>query len=191
MRTGASLLAIVLILTGAPVAAQQIEIAASVPVRSPTGAGVRNLTFGVLTPISGTTQNVSVVAAVAPVSGTVQSGEFRYDVAGLRGVTFTVGVPAQLTASGAAPLAVDFSGTQYGGYCVSRTAICTLTSFNPAAGSNIRVCRFVFFGSCNPFTPYPGGSVMRVYIGGVLSVPPTARAGVYTGTVTLTIVQVH
>jgi hypothetical protein len=86
---------------------------------------------------------------------------------------------------------VDFSGTQYGGYCVSRTAICTLTSFNPAAGSNIRVCRTVFFGSCNPITPYPGGSVMRVYIGGVLSVPPTARAGVYTGTVTLTIVQVH
>lgn len=191
MRTGASLLAIGLLLAGAPLAAQQIEIAASVPVRSPTGAGVRNLTFGVLTPISGTTQNVSVVAAVAPVSGTVQSGEFRYDVAGLRGVTFTLGVPAQLTAFGAAPLTVDFNGAQYGAYCASETATCTLTSFSPAAGSNIQVCRSTILVWCSPFTPYPGGSVLRVYIGGMLSVPPTARAGVYTGTVTLTIVQVH
>lgn len=191
MTTGASLLALGLLLTAAPLAAQQIEITATVPVRSPTGAGVRNLTFGVLTPISGTTQNVNVVAAVNPVSATVQSGEFRYDVAGLRGVTFNVGVPAQLTATGAAPLNVSFSGTQYGGYCVSATATCTLTAFDPAAGTNIRVCQSTFLMFCNPFTPYPGGSVMRVYVGGLLSVPPSARAGVYMGTVTLTIVQVH
>ena len=191
MRNRASLLALGLLLTGVPLAAQQVEIAASVPVRSPTGAGVRNLTFGVVTPIFGSTQNVNVVAAVAPMSATVQSGEFRYDVAGLRGVTFTIGVPAELTASGAAPLPVSFNGNQYGGYCVNAAATCTLTSFNPAAGANIRVCRSTFFIWCNPFTPYPGGSAMRVYVGGLLSVPPTARAGVYTGTITLTIVQVH
>jgi hypothetical protein len=191
VRTGLVSLALGLLIAGNPLAAQQVEVGANVPVRSPTGAGVRTLTFGMLTPLTGTTQTVNVVAAVAPVSGTVQSGEFRYNVAGLRGVTFTVSVPAELTASGASPLTVSFNGAQFGGYCVTSAASCTLTSFNPAAGANIRVCRVTLPSWCNPFTPYAGGNQLRVYVGGLLSVPPTARAGVYSGTVTLSIVQVH
>lgn len=191
MRTRATLLSLMLLLQAVPASAQQVDVTASVPTRSPTGSGTRNLTFGVLTPIAGTTQAINVVAAPAPVSATVQSGEFRYDVAGLRGVTFNVTVPAQLTGPGATPLNVSFDGNQYGGYCVSTTAACTLTGFNPAGGQNVRVCRNTFFIWCNPFTPYDGGSIMRVYVGGNLSVPPTARAGIYTGTLTLTIVQVH
>lgn len=184
------MLAVTLLFMSAPLPAQ-VMVAAVVPVASPTGAGTRNLTFGVLTPISGTTQNVDVVAAVAPVSATVQSGEFRYDVAGTRGLDFNVSMPAQLTMSGATPLVVSSSGAQYGGYCVTAAASCTLTAFNPASGQNVRVCRSMFLIWCNPFAGgYPGGSILRVYVGGRLTLPPTARAGVYTGTVTLTIVQV-
>lgn len=191
MTVRAMSLALAMLLVGAPLAAQQLDVAANVPVRSPTGSGIRNLTYGVLTPITGTTQSIDVPAAVAPVSGTVQSGEFRYSVAGLRGVVFNVTTPTQLTAAGATPLTVTSNGAQYGAYCVSATAACALTNFNPAAAGNITVCRTTFFGFCIPFQAYPAGTAMRVFVGGRLSVPPTARAGIYTGTVTLTIVQVY
>lgn len=181
----------VLLCAAAPVAAQHIDVTASVPVRSPTGAGTRNLTFGVLTPVTGSTQTIDVPAAVAPVSSTVQAGEFRYDVNGLRGVVYNITTPTQLTAPGADPLVVTSNGAQYGAYCITASAACSLTNFNPAAGGNITVCRTTLFGFCIPLLSWPGGTQMRVYVGGRLTVPPTARAGVYTGTVTMTIVQVY
>jgi hypothetical protein len=102
-----------LVLHGVPLAAQQqLDIAASVPVRAPTGSGTRNLTFGVVTPVAGSTQIVDVPAAAGPVSATVQSGEFLYNVTSLRGLEFTVTVPAVLSAPGLSPLPVSFSGTQ-------------------------------------------------------------------------------
>lgn len=174
-----------------PLAAQHVEVAANVPVRSPTGAGMRNLMYGVLTPVAGTTQTIDVPAAVAPVSGTVQAGEFSYDVGGLRGVVYNLTTPTQLTAAGATPLAVTSNGAQYGAYCITTTAACALTSFNPAGGGNVTVCRTTLFGFCIPWQAWSGGTQMRVYVGGRLTVPPSARAGVYTGTITLTIVQVY
>lgn len=185
-----TLLTLGLLLLPWPLAAQQVEVSASVPLRSPSGAGTRDLSFGTMTPVAGTTQVVEVLAA-APVTADVHPGEFRYDVAGLRGVTFNVAVPANLTASGAVPLPVSFNGAQYGGYCVSTNAGCALTPFDPGAGADIRVCHVTLALWCSPMAPFPAGSVMRILVGGRLSIPPSARAGEYTGTVTVTIVQVH
>ena len=183
-------LAFVLLFACTPLAAQHVDVTANVPERSPTGARTRNLRYGMLTPIAGTTQTVDVPAGVAPVSGTVQAGEFRYDVGGLRGVVYNVTTPTQLTAPDAAPLGVTSNGAQYGGYCITTTAACSLTGFNPSAG-DVTVCRTMIFGACFPWQAWPGGTQMRVYVGGRLTVPPTARAGTYTGTITLTIVQVY
>lgn len=192
MGARATLLPIALLLLAAAVEAQDVTTTASVPLASPTGSGTRNLAFGVVAPIAGTTQNVDVAAAVAPASGTVQSGEFRFDVSGARGLSFTVLVPAQLTTAGAAPLSASFNGTQYGGFCVSATAVCTLTAFNPGVAPVVLVCaQTLGSGVCHPTRTFGAGNQLRVYIGGRLQVPPTARAGVYTGTVTLTIVQVY
>lgn len=191
MRTRATLLPFALLLLCSAVHAQDVTVTASVPLASPTGSGTRNLTFGVVAPLPGTTQNIDVVAAPAPVSGTVQSGEFRFDVTGARGVSFTLLVPTQLTAPGATPLSVSFNGAQYGGYCVSTTAACTLTSFNPGLLPLVLACaQTLGSGNCHPNRSFGAGSQLRVYVGGLLAVPPSARAGVYTATVTMTIVQV-
>lgn len=181
---------LLLLCAALPAAAQQVNIAATVPVASPTGGGVRNLTFGVVTPAGGSTQIVDVPAAVAPQTALVQSGEFRFNVAGARGIDFTVTVPTELTSAGAPPLLISFNGNQYGGYCVTTAASCTLTNFNPSLGQVLRVCRTMLFGFCIPIGTWPSGNTLRVYVGGRLSVPPSARAGVYTGTVTMTIIQV-
>ena len=186
-----SFVAAVLLVLGGSASAQQVDVAATVPVRSPTGSGVRNLIFGEITPVAGATQTVDVPAAAAPSGATIQSGEFRYDLTAMRGMTFNVSMPAQLATTGATPLVLDSNGNQYGGYCVSRDATCTLTGFNPGAGQNITVCRTVVQGACHPAAPYQSGTSIRVFVGGRLTVPPTARAGTYLGTVTLTIVQVY
>lgn len=192
MRSRAARLALALIITAGPTAAQQMDIAASVPVTSPTGVGMRNLVFGAVTPMVGQVVDVDVVAAVAPVDATIQSGEFRYDVSGARGLDFIVTMPAALTNGISPPLAVASNGTQYGGYCVTPGAgSCTLTNFNPA-GAAIRVCQQTLgSGNCHPARTFPAATELGVYVGGRLSVPATARAGIYTGTITLTIVQVY
>jgi hypothetical protein len=183
---------VLLLVAGAPLAAQQVAVAASVPLRSPTGAPVRDLTFGAVTPIGGMPQTVDVAAAVAAVNGTVQSGAFRYDVATLRGLDFTLTVPSHLTAAGAEALSVSFAGTQYGGYCVTTgSSTCTLTGFDPSAAA-IRVCRkTVGSGNCHPNSTFPPDSDLTIYVGGLLTVPASARAGSYTATLTLAIVQVY
>lgn len=183
-----TLVAAILLLLGGSAFAQHVDVGASVPVRSPTGSGVRNLTFGEITPL---TQTVDVPAAAAPLSATVQSGEFRYDLTATRGIAFNVSMPTQLTAPGADPLTLTANGTQYGAYCVSNTAACSLTGFNPSVGQTITVCRTMLFGFCLPLLPYQSGTSIRVFVGGRLVVPATARAGIYTGTVTMTIVQVY
>jgi hypothetical protein len=183
---------VLLLVASAPLAAQQVDVAASVPLRSPTGTPVRDLTFGAVTPIGGMAQTVDVAAAVAAVNGSVQSGAFRYDVATLRGLDFTLTVPSHLTAAGAEALPVSFTGTQYGGYCVTTGAsTCTLTGFDPSAAT-VRVCRkTVGSGNCHPNSIFPPDSELTIYVGGLLTVPAGARAGSYTATLTLAIVQVH
>ncbi|HEX6134110.1 MAG TPA: hypothetical protein VFZ24_09105 [Longimicrobiales bacterium] len=192
MRLWAVSLAAALLVPGSPAVAQQVAVAADVPVASPVGAGTRNLAFGVVVPIMGQIVDVDVPAATAPVSGTVHAGEFRYDVTSARGLDFILTTPAALLGPGLPPLGVTFDGLQYGGYCIDAGAGCTLTVFNPAAPGNVRVCaRMLASGSCHPNRFFAPGTELGVYIGGRLSVPPTARAGIYSGVVTLTIVQVY
>jgi hypothetical protein len=186
-------LAFLLLLPGVNAMAQQVSIAASVPLASPIGAGVRNLAFGAATPIPGQTLEIDVPAAQPPISGTVHAGEFRFNVASVRGLDFALTVPSTLGAPGLTPLPVTFGGLQYGGYCVTAGgSACTLTGFDPAAASNVRVCfQIVGSGSCHPNRVFPPGSELAIYVGGRLSVPAAALPGVYSATVTLTIVQVH
>lgn len=192
MRYRTMLLAAALLITASPLAAQQVNVAASVPVRSPTGAGVRNLAFGAVTPLIGQTVDVDVVAAAPPQSGSVHAGEFRYDVTGASGLDFSLSMPATLTSGSLPPLALTSSGAQYGGWCVmSGGSSCVLTGFDPA-GTTVRVCQQTRPNlTCHPNRFFPANTELGVYVGGRLSVPSTARAGVYTGTVTLTIVQVY
>ncbi|HSK20778.1 MAG TPA: DUF4402 domain-containing protein [Longimicrobiales bacterium] len=192
MRHRTMLLAVALLVTASPLDAQQVNVAASVPVRSPTGAGVRNLTFGAITPLVGQTVDVDVVAAAAPQSGSIQAGEFRYDVAGVAGLDFSLTMPATLTSGSLPPLTLTSTGAQYGGWCVtSGGSGCVLTGFDPA-GASVRVCQQTRPNlTCHPNRFFPPATELGVYVGGRLSVPSTARAGVYTGTVTLTIVQVY
>lgn len=173
--------------------AQQVTVTAAVPLVSPAGAGVRDLAFGAATPVPGTTVEIDVPAAALPISASVHAGEFRYDVTSARGLDFSVAVPSSLAGPGSVLLPVTFAGSQYGGYCVTTAgSACTLTPFDPSAGGTVRVCYQVVGGlNCHPSRVFPPASELAVYIGGRLSVPPTALAGAYSATITLTIVQVY
>ncbi|HEX2167092.1 MAG TPA: DUF4402 domain-containing protein [Longimicrobiales bacterium] len=193
MHFRATLLSLSLLLAALPAASQQVPVSASVPLASPTGSGVRNLAFGAITPMAGQTVQVDVPAAPLPVSGSVHAGEFRYDVTSARGLDFTLTVPAALTGPGLVSLPVTFAGTQYGAFCVTEGgSACALTAFDPSDPSAVRVCyRTIGGGSCHPNRVFPVGSELAVYVGGLLSVPQNARAGDYSATITLTIVQVY
>lgn len=193
MRCRATLLAISLLFAAMPAASQQLTVAASVPLTSPPGAGVRSLAFGAVTPVAGQTVAVDVPAAALPVSGSVHAGEFRYDVSNVRGLDFAIAVPSSLSGPGVPALPVTFAGTQYGGFCVtSGGSACALTPFDPGDPSTVRICyRTVGSGNCHPSQRFPLVSELAVYIGGRLSVPASARAADYTATITLTIVQVY
>lgn len=193
MRSRATLLSIALLLAASPAASQQVAVSASVPLASPTGSGVRNLAFGAIVPLAGQTVQVDVPAAALPVSGSVHAGEFRYDVTSARGLDFSLTVPVALTGPGSIALPVTFAGTQYGAWCVtSGGSACTPTAFDPSDPALMRVCyQTVGNGNCHPNRVFPVGSELAVYVGGRLSVPQNARAGDYSATITLTIVQVY
>jgi hypothetical protein len=188
-----TVLTILLLSAAGPAAAQDVTVAANVPLASPSGVGFRDLSFGAVTPIAGQTVNVDVPAAVLPVTGSVHAGEFRYDVANARGLDFAVTVPAALAGPGVTTLPVAFAGTQYGGFCVtSGGSACALTPFDPGSPSTVRVCfRTLGSGACHPSQRFPAQSELFVYIGGSLSVPSNALAGAYSATVTVSIVQVY
>lgn len=191
MRARAVLVALLFLSPALPLAAQELNLTAAVPVRSPTGTGVRNLTFGSITPLPGQTVDFDVVAATAPVSATVQAGEFRYAIQGSAGLQFIMTLPATLTSGALPPLTFAANGPEYGAYCAQTGGSCTLTNFNPAAGA-VTACRSMNpGGNCRQNQTFPAGSELGVYIGGRISVPATARAAVYTGTITLTIVNVY
>lgn len=173
-------------------AQQQLSVSAVLPVQSPTGAGQRNLAFGSIVP-GAATVTVSVPAAAAPQSATVMSGEFRFGVATNRGMQFDLSLPAQLSAAGLTPLAVSYNGNQYGAWCVSGGGnTCTLTTFDPSSATSHRMCaQTLGNGNCHPTKTWAAGSQLSVFIGGLLTVPPGARPGTYTATITLTITQVY
>jgi hypothetical protein len=192
VRARATLLVIAILCHAGQAAAQNVGITATVELGSPTGSGVRDLSFGVITPAVAMPTLVDVPAAAAPVSGTVFAGEYRFSVSSTRGVDFALSLPAQLQAPGLTPLPLSFNGAQYGGWCVTAgAAVCTLTAFNPTVGT-VRVCNQTLGnGNCHPNRVFTAGSELAVYVGGLLTVPPLARAGTYSATVTLSIVQVY
>jgi hypothetical protein len=176
-------------------AAAQVGIGteAVVPTASPTGAGVRNLSFGTIVPAAGAAVTVDVPAAVEPAGGAVHAGEYRFDVTAAAGVDFTLSLPAQLTAADVQPLPISFAGARYGAYCVrAGGGACTLSSFDPGTGAMVRVCRQTLGnGSCRSNSIYPAGSELAIYIGGLLTIPAGQPPATYAGVVTLTIVAVH
>jgi hypothetical protein len=182
-----------LLLTVSTAAAQQLTATAELPVAAPTGMGTRDLAFGAITLQPGQTTMLSVPAAVAPMSGSAHSGAYRFNVGNTRGVTFSVAPPTELTAPDAAPLALSYNSDLYGAFCVSAgTACTTLTNFNPATTPQQTVCmQMLGNGSCHQNRFFATGTELAVYIGGLVAVPAAQRAGVYTGVVTLTILQVH
>jgi hypothetical protein len=192
-RRAAALAALLCLYAAGPAAAQtQMQATAELVVAAPTGAGHRDLSFGVVTMQPGLATIVQVPAAIAPISASVHSGEFRLNVSTTRGVTLEVGTPAALYSASGAAMAVSYSGTQYGAWCVNTGSGCSLTSFDPAGTASLRICRTtVGSGNCHPARTFPANSILHVFIGGALTVAPGQRAGVYTGTITLTITQVH
>ena len=187
--------ALVLVLGGMrPLSAQAIMSASTVvPVPSPTGIGVRNLSFGTITPTPGVTQTITVPAAVALQSGTVYSGQFNIGVEGAAGVAFQLSLPPVLTSTiGGLTLPVSFNGSQFGAHCaVEGASGCTLTSFNPATAGTVRVCRRAVGNTCFRAEIWSNGSLVRVFVGGSVSVAPTIAAATYVGVVTMTITQVY
>jgi len=186
------LLPVALAIRAPELQAQQVAVSAAVPLASPTTVGARDLTFGTIMPDPNAARTVAVLAAVDRASASVQSGEYRLDVAALHGVTFALSTPTELTSATAPPLPVNFSGGGYGGWCVTRgRSGCGLNGFDPAGGDQ-RVCANELGGGvCDLGTSWPAASTLRVFVGGELTIPPTALAGTYTATITLTVTQVY
>ena len=177
-----------------PLSAQAIVHASTfVPVASPTGIGVRNLSFGNITPTAGVTQTITVPAAVAPQSVTTQSGQFDITAEGAAGVGFQLSIPPVLTSTiGGLTLPFSATGNQFGAHCVTNaTTPCTLTAFDPSAGGSINVCARVVGNTCHRPTVFVPNTRIRVYLGGSLAVPPATAAATYVGVITLNIVQVY
>ncbi|HUF51746.1 MAG TPA: DUF4402 domain-containing protein [Longimicrobiales bacterium] len=193
MRAARFALAILLLPAASAVQAQQqVAVSAELVIAAPTGNGTRNLSFGAVAPVAGQTVLVDVPAARTPISGTRYAGEFSFNVSGSRGLDFSVAVPVELTFGSNPTLGMNSNSTQYGGHCWTvNGSACALTSFNPSAGP-VRVCHTMLGnGSCHNNRFFSTGSELYVYIGSMLTVPPTAMPGTYTGTITLTIVQVY
>ena len=193
MRTGRLIIAAIgLLAVAQTVSAQTMTATAEVVIAPPVGNGSRNLSFGTITPMPGQTQVIDLPAVRNPILANLYSGEFRFNVTSARGLDFAVTLPTQLTAASFTPLAMSANGNQYGSWCVSvNGGACTLTNFNPTSAST-RVCEtYLGNGSCRSNRFFSTGSELFVYIGGMLTVPPTAAAGIYTGTITISIVQVY
>jgi hypothetical protein len=182
-----------LLALAAPLSAQdRVQVSATLPAQSPAGGGVRELAFGAITPLSGQPVIQEVPAAVAPQSGTVQSGEFNFAVAGNRGLDFTLTLPTALTDGAGNTLPVTFNDVRYGARCVqTATTACTPTAFNPTTAS-LRACmQQLGNGNCHPTRVWPPGSLLRVFVGGAVTVAPTQPAGTYGGVINMLIVQVY
>ncbi|MHB1065589.1 MAG: DUF4402 domain-containing protein [Georgenia sp.] len=148
-----------------------------------TGAGVRNLRFGDVTPGSAVSVDAAAGAGAA-CSGGCQSGLFTYQNVSTfflfryLQVTFP-SLPTVLTGPGGATMPVSFrakgclvnrtTGVDY--YCFANAAITSGGTYRMQVNS-----------------PAPGGAVAQrdanLYVGGTLTAAAAQRAGVYSGTVT-------
>ncbi len=197
VRVAPFLLTCLVLATSARETSAQLSLAvsATLPIPAPTGSGVRNLDFGTISIVSGSTQTVDVPAAVNPQASGAVSGEFALSPVGAAGYQFQVGMPTQLTMGGAVPpLTFSANGPLYAATCwVDGTNTCatTWTTFNPVTQPTQLLCRRISGNHCQKGVVFGPGSAAYIYVGGNLSVPPTAAAGIYSATITMTILQVY
>ena len=170
-------------LVGAADARAQASIGAGVTVlTSPVaGGGVRSIAFGTVPVGSTTTRLISTIAD----STAAGIGHINFTgVNGNRPVQFTFDFPAVLTHTTASTtMPISFNGN-HGLHCFNRNSglhACTL--FNPSPGGADP--------SVIVLTPpaAPRNGILRVYLGGNVTPPVTAAAGLYQGTITLTMVR--
>jgi spore coat protein U-like protein len=176
--------------TAGAASAQQMTVSATIPLPAPTGGGVRNLSFGTIG-LTGTVQNVSVPPAIAPQSATVYSGEFEGTVGQMSGIHIQLSMPTQLSAGPGIPPLVFSAAGNYAGFCTidGGTGCTALTLFDPVLNPTQWICKNQLGnGNCQKSRSFGAGAVYRVYVGGQLTVPPTAAAATYNGIVTLTVV---
>lgn len=185
IRAGLSALLAGLALFGSPAAARaQASLGASMQVLVvPTsGAGVRPLDFGNVTPGATTARTITAFAD----SSAAGIAHFSFGgVTGNRAVQLTFDFPSVLTHSGSgSTMPVSFNGS-HGLYCFNRNSglhACTL--FNPSPGGADPSVLVI-----TPPAP-PRNGTLRVYLGGAVSPSLSQGAGVYQGVVTLTLVRI-
>lgn len=167
----------------APAGAQS-SVGASVQVLlTPTsGAGVRPLSFGNV-PLGSTTSRTIASAADSTATGVAH---FNFTgVNGNRDVQLTFNFPAFLTHSGSgATMPITFNGS-FGLHCFNRqSGVHACTLFNPApGGANPSVIVI------NPPAP-PRNGIVRIYLGGAVTPGAGLSAGVYQGTISLTLARI-
>ena len=179
-----ALLSALALLMGPGEARAQASMGASMQVLVvPTsGAGVRAIGFGNVTP-GATTSRTITTAADSSASGV---GHFNFaGVNGNRAVQLTFDLPSVLTHSGTgSTMPVSFNGN-YGLYCFNRNSgvhACTL--FNPSPGGADPSVIVI-----TPPAP-PRNGTFRVYLGGAVSPGTGVGPGTYQGIVTLTMVRI-
>ena len=158
-------------------------VAASVTVMLPgtSGAGVRPLSFGAVTPGSSVARVIGTIAD----SATAGVGHFHFTgITGNRDVQLTFDFPTRLThAASGNSMAISFNGS-YGLHCFDRTSgahACTL--FNPSPGGADPSVIVVTPAAA------PRNGNFRVYLGGSVTAPVDVTAGTYQGLVTLTLTR--
>lgn len=139
-----------------------------------TGAGVRPLDFGTVTP--GTAKIIN------PGSGQLNDGEYR--IAGLTfraSVDVTMSLPTSLTGPGGATMPISFNG-QYVQSCEMNANACqavTIQTWNPVTTPTYRVNAYRYINVLNFFL----NDQLDISLGGVVAPVASQRAGRYTGVV--------
>lgn len=160
----------------------RVTVTVLVPPIPATGVGVRDLEFGSVAP-GGTT----VVEAVP----TAASGHFRIDLGLVRGVEFMLSLPAALEpVSGSAPgLPLAFDGNFARAIVTEQGAVTDHGVWNPFMEPTRQVCKVVVGKVCKRNAYFAAGSLLDVYVGGSLHVPPDQVAGRYSTDIQLTILR--
>ena len=183
---GRLLVGAVLAVAVAPPLAAQANILARMTVLEPvvTGAGVRPVEFGTVTP------GTPVAITIATAADSAATGVALFSFTGITGrrdtqLSFTWGANLVNSASG---MTIPFSmNGSYGMHCFDRKTqppVCTLFNPGQAGGTTGTVV-------ATPPAP-PGGNTgtLRVYLGGGLNPPVGLAPGLYTMTIAVTLTRI-
>ena len=148
-----------------------------------TGAGVRPVDFGTISPGTPTTRAITTAADSTATGVALMSFS---GVSGNRGaqLVFTWADLTHATSGMTIPFSLNGS---YGMYCFDRkttAAVCTL--FNPGSSGGTT-------GTIVATPPAPPGGntgTLRVYLGGALNPPASLGPGLYTATISVTLTRI-